>query len=73
MRKEHKALSYGSTEWIDNDRPAEVLSFKRVYEGANDVLFVGNFSDKEIKVKLANGSKYTLAPWEYIFAPQSKR
>ena len=73
MRKEHKALSYGSTEWIDNDCPAEVLSFKRVYEGANDVLFVGNFSDKEIKVKLANGSKYTLAPWGYIFAPQSKR
>ena len=72
MRKEHKALSYGSTEWIDNDCPAEVLSFKRVYEGANDVLFVGNFSEKEIKVKLADGSKYTLAPWAYVFEPQKR-
>ena len=73
MRKEEKVLSYGSTEWIDNDKPAEVLSFKRVYEGANDVLFVGNFSEKEIKVKLADGSKYTLAPWAYIFAPQTNK
>ena len=72
MRKEQKALSYGSTEWIDNDCPAEVLSFKRVYEGANDVLFVGNFSEKEIKVKLADGSKYTLAPWAYVFEPQKR-
>ena len=72
MRKEQKALQYGTTEWIDNDHPAEVLSFKRTYEGAADVLFVGNFSDKELKVKLANGTKYTLAPWGYIFAPQKK-
>ena len=73
MRKEQKALAYGSTEWIDNDKPAEVLSFKRTLEGANDVLFVGNFSDKEIKVKLADGTKHTLAPWAYVFEPQKKR
>ena len=73
MRKEHKALQYGATEWIDNDRPAEVLSFKRTLEGAADVLFVGNFSDKEVKVKLANGAKYTLAPWGYIFEPQKRK
>ena len=73
MRKEQKALTYGKTEWIDNDKPAEVLSFKRTYEGCSDVLFVGNFSDKEIKVKLADGTKYTLAPWGYIFEPKSRR
>ena len=72
MRKEQRALTHGETEWIDNNMPAEVLSFKRTLEGASDVLFVGNFSDKEVKVKLANGSKYTLAPWGYIFAPQTK-
>ena len=72
MRKEQKALAYGSTEWIDNDMPAEVLSFKRTYEGSSDILFVGNFSDREIKVKLADGSKYTLAPWAYIFEPQKR-
>ena len=73
MRKEQKALTHGATEWIDNDMPAEVLSFKRTYEGCSDVLFVGNFSNKEVKVKLANGSKYTLAPWGYVFEPQTKR
>ena len=73
MRKEQKALTYGKTEWIDNDKPAEVLSFKRTYEGCSDVLFVGNFSEKEVKVKLADGRKYTLAPWGYIFEPKSRR
>ena len=73
MRKEQMALQYGETKWIDNDHPAEVLSFRRVYEGHNDVLFVGNFSDKEVKVKLADGSKHTLAPWGYIFEPQKKK
>lgn len=72
MRKEYKSLTHGATEWIDNDRPAEVLSFRRTYEGCPDVLFVGNFSDKEIKVKLADGTKYAFAPWEYIFAPQKR-
>ena len=73
MRKEQKALTHGATEWIDNDCPNEVLSFKRTYEGCSDVLFVGNLSDKAVKVKLANGSKYTLAPWGYVFEPQAKR
>jgi hypothetical protein len=72
MRKELKALSYGATEWLDNDHPTEVLSFKRTLADNPDVLFVGNFSDKPLKVKLSNGSKHTLAPWGYIFAPQAK-
>ena len=72
MRKECKTLTHGATKWIDNDCPAEVLSFRRTYEGCPDILFVGNFSNKEIKVKLANGSKYTLAPWGYVFEPQKR-
>ncbi|MBR2030860.1 MAG: hypothetical protein IKA04_01445, partial [Alistipes sp.] len=70
MRKEQKSLTHGATKWIDNDCPAEVLSFRRVYEGCPDVLFVGNFSDKEIKVALADGSKHKLAPWGYVFEVQ---
>ena len=73
MRKEQMALQYGETKWIDNDHSAEVLSFRRVYEGHNDVLFVGNFSNKEIKVKLADGTKHTLAPWGYVFEAQKKK
>jgi len=72
MRKEQKALTHGATKWIDNDCPAEVLSFRRVYEGCPDVLFVGNFSDKEVKVELADGSKHKLAPWGYVFEVQKK-
>ena len=72
MRKEYKSLTHGVTEWIDNDLPAEVLSFRRTYEGCPDVLFVGNFSDEAVTVKLADGSKHKLAPWGYIFEPQKK-
>ena len=72
MRKEQKALVYGATEWIDNDCPVEVCSFKRTLEGADDVLFVGNFCDRVIKVTLADGTKYTLQPWQYIFEPLKK-
>ena len=72
MRKEQKALVYGKTEWIDNDRPVDVCSFKRTLEGCDDVLFVGNFTDVETKVTLADGTKYTLAPFGYIFGPQTK-
>ena len=73
MRKEQKALVYGETEWIDNDRPVDVCSFKRTLDGADDVLFVGNFTDVESKVTLADGTQYTLAPFEYIFEPQPKK
>lgn len=73
MRREQKALSYGDIVWIDNDRPVDVCSFKRTLEGADDVLFVGNFTDVETKVTLADGTKYTLAPWAYIFEPQTKK
>jgi hypothetical protein len=70
MRRECKALSYGATEWIDNNHPVEVLSFRRVLDGSSEVLFVGNFSDKRVRVELADGTKHTLEPWDYIFEPQ---
>jgi hypothetical protein len=54
MRRECKALSYGATEWIDNNHPVEVLSFRRVLDGSSEVLFVGNFSDKRVRVELAD-------------------
>ena len=73
MRKENKALSYGKTEWIDNSWPNRVISFKRTLEGHNDVLFVGNFSDVATEFTLADGTKYSFAPWEYIFAPQKRK
>ena len=73
MRKEYKALPYGKTEWIDNSVPADIISFKRTLDGHDDVLFVGNFSDVAVDVTLADGTKYSFKPWEYIFAPQPKK
>lgn len=67
MRRSHKSLTHGATVWIDNDRPDQVLSFRRTLEGEDDVLFVGNFSDREVKVRLSDGSRFRLAPWGYHF------
>ena len=73
MRKEQKALPYGKTEWIDNSCPADIISFKRTLEGCDDVLFIGNFSDVAVDFTLADGTKYSFKPWEYIFKPQSNK
>jgi cyclomaltodextrinase len=51
LRYESKALQSGNTEWIDNSKPENTLSFVREYNGEK-LLFVGNFSDKNIRVKL---------------------
>ena len=53
--------------------PADIISFKRTLEGHDDVLFVGNFSDGAVDVTLADGTKYSFKPWEYIFEPQKRK
>jgi len=67
MRQQYSALTRGETVWIDNDQPKAVCSFLRHDGVSKDVIFVGNFSDKEVKVKLADGTKYKLAPWGFVF------
>ena len=69
MRKDYSALTDGETIWIDNDRPKEVLSFRRHDGVSKDVVFVGNFSGKKVKVKLTDGTKYKLEPWSFVFQP----
>ncbi len=69
MRKDYSALTDGETIWIDNDRPKEVLSFRRHDGVSKDVVFVGNFSGKKVKVKLTYGTKYKLEPWSFVFQP----
>ncbi len=69
MRKNYSALTDGETIWIDNDQPKAVLSFRRHDGASKDVIFVGNFSDKKVRVKLADGSKYKLEPWGFVFGP----
>lgn len=70
MRQQYSSLTEGETIWIDNDQPKAVCSFLRHDGVSEDILFVGNFSDKKVKVKLAGGSKYTLAPWGFVFGPR---
>jgi glycosidase len=67
MRKAYSALTDGETVWIDNDQPASVLSFLRHDGVSPDVYFIGNFSDKKVKVKLSDGTKYKLEPWDFFF------
>ena len=72
MRKEYSALTNGETIWLDNDQPDAVVSFIRHDGASEDVIFVGNFSDKKVKVTLSDGSKYKLQPWGYVFCPKGK-
>ncbi len=67
MRKANSALTHGETVWIDNDQPKAVISFKRHDGVSPDVVFVGNFSDKKVKVRLADGTKYKINPWGFVF------
>ena len=71
MRKEFSALTDGETIWIDNDQPKAVVSFLRHDGVSPDVYFIGNFSDKKVKVKLSDGTKYKLEPWGFVFGPKN--
>ncbi len=68
MRKSHRALTHGTLEFIDNDRPQEILAFRRTdpVSGEN-VIFVANFSPEKANVTLVDGRKITLEEWGYTF------
>lgn len=68
MRKSHRALTHGTLDFIDNDRPQEILSFRRTdpVSGEN-VVFVANFSPEKVSVTLVGGRKITLEGWGYTF------
>ena len=72
MRRQYSSLTNGQTQWLDNDRPKEIVSFLRHDGVSEDVVFVGNFSDKKLTVNLSNGMKYELEPWGYIFRPVAR-
>ena len=43
LKREKDALVYGSTVWLDNDAPENVLSFARVH-GDKKIVFIGNIT-----------------------------
>lgn len=67
MRKDYSCLVDGSVEWLDNDRPDKVCSFKRTDGKSKDVIFIANCSPDKVRVRLSDGTKYNLGPWGYIF------
>ncbi len=67
MRKDYSCLVEGRVEWLDNDRPDKVCSFKRTDGKSKDVIFVANCTSDKVRVRLSDGTKYTLGPWGYIF------
>lgn len=67
MRKDHSCLVHGSVEWLDNDRPEKVCSFKRTDGKSKDVIFIANCSPDKVRVRLSDGTRYNLGPWGYVF------
>jgi len=67
MRRDYSSLAHGETIWVGNDNSSKVCSFVRHDGKSKDILFVANCSDSEVKVRLEDGKKFTLAPWGYYF------
>ena len=60
LRRSEKALTRGGLTWLDNDRPAAVLSFRRG-EGAGAVVSVINLSGEPVKARV-NGVADSIRP-----------
>ena len=67
LRRELPSLTLGETAFIENDRPDEVMSFVREYEGSSGILgssepdsasIVINLSDKPLTVKIKSESDF---------------
>lgn len=67
MRRTYSSLAHGETTWLDNDHPEQVIAFLRHDGISKDILFVGNYSEQDVKVTLSNGKKFKLGPWGYHF------
>jgi cyclomaltodextrinase / maltogenic alpha-amylase / neopullulanase len=52
MRLTEQSLTEGRLEWLDNDAPNEVISYKRTLNG-EQILIVVNISERPIKAKIA--------------------
>ncbi|MBE6895765.1 MAG: hypothetical protein E7477_01585 [Ruminococcaceae bacterium] len=54
FRKEDIRLVYGKTEWLDTDRPDDIIAFSRTYEGKN-VWFICNPKTEPCTVNISGG------------------
>lgn len=52
LQRKSLLLSRGATEWLTNDHPETVLSFRRVF-GEQSAMFVGNMSREAVTVSVA--------------------
>lgn len=80
LKNESDLLCYGSTEWIENDAPESVLTFKRTLDG-KELIFIGNTKNSSTEIDgsivcnrkcifsngehTVSGGKLTLRPYEY--------
>ena len=55
LRQDCETIIKGSTNWVENSKPEDVLSFAREYEGKR-IVFVGNFRDYEIDTTIETGA-----------------
>lgn len=54
LRRDNAAMTSAGETWLDNDKPESVLSLRRGETAASGVVFVGNFSGKEVTVNVAS-------------------
>ena len=52
LQRKSLLLSRGATEWLTNDHPETVLSFRRVFR-EQSAMFVGNMSREAVTVSVA--------------------
>ena len=50
LRRDNDAMTSAGETWLDNDKSESVLSLRRGASAANSVVFVGNFSGKQVTV-----------------------
>lgn len=52
LRRDNAAMTSAGETWLDSDKPESDLSLRRGASAANGVVFVGNFSGKQVTVNV---------------------
>lgn len=67
IRKTEPALTNGTLEWLDNDRPESVVSYLRTYHG-KQILAVINFSDHPVRVSIQDKPDVSDKPFRVLLS-----
>ena len=66
LRESEPSLIAGELEWIDNDRPDEIISYSRTVDG-DKILVIINLSEQKVNTKLDGISKNEIKSVNTLF------